>query len=215
MYQINEPLYKYYIHGENSFSSRELNSFIQDFTWVLYETYITPMMERWSEKNKLLKIDLCGGHNPPKGYKSIDIQNSDIIHDLNKAPWPLPDNSVGLIRASDALEHLKDPITSMKEIYRILAPGGMLLSHTPSTDGRGAFQDPTHVSFWNENSFWYYTRGNIAKYINTPVRFQSTFIKTRYASKWAEENKILHVDAHLTALKGGEEWAYAPGIIEI
>lgn len=215
MYQINEPLYKYYIHGENSFSSRELNSFIQDFTWVLYETYITPMMERWSEKNKLLKIDLCGGHNPPKGYKSIDIQNSDIIHDLNKAPWPLPDNSVGIVRASDALEHLRDPITSMKEIYRILAPGGMLLSHTPSTDGRGAFQDPTHVSFWNENSFWYYTKGNIAKYINTPVRFQSTFIKTRYASKWAEENKILHVDAHLTALKGGDEWAYAPGVIEI
>ena len=28
---------------------------------------------------------------------------------------------------------------------------------TPSTDGRGAFQDPTHVSFYNENSFWYFT----------------------------------------------------------
>ncbi len=27
----------------------------------------------------------------------------------------------------------------------------------PSTDGRGAFQDPTHVSFWNINSFMYYS----------------------------------------------------------
>ena len=33
----------------------------------------------------------------------------------------------------------------------------MLLSLTPSTDGRGAYQDPTHVAFYNENSFWYYT----------------------------------------------------------
>ncbi len=29
---------------------------------------------------------------------------------------------------------------------------GWFLSQTPSTDGRGAFQDPTHVSMWNSNS---------------------------------------------------------------
>jgi hypothetical protein len=28
----------------------------------------------------------------------------------------------------------------------------------PSTDGRGAFQDPTHVSFWNANTFAYFSR---------------------------------------------------------
>ncbi len=215
MVHIPEALYVYYYHDNNSFSSQELNSWIQEYTLVLYEKYIYQMMERWADKNRLLKLDLCGGHNPPPGYVSIDMARSNIIHDLNTAPWPLGDNNVGVIRAHDALEHLKSPITTMKEIYRLLAPGGMLLSMTPSTDGRGAFQDPTHVSFWNSNSFWYYTRRETAAYINTPVRFQNTLIKNAFPTEWHKTHKIEYVYAHLTALKGGHENHYAPGVISI
>ncbi len=39
----------------------------------------------------------------------------------------------------------------MNEIWRICKPGATLDILVPSTDGRGAFQDPTHVSFWNIN----------------------------------------------------------------
>jgi SAM-dependent methyltransferase len=45
----------------------------------------------------------------------------------------------------------------MEEIWRVLKPGGIFESSTPSTDGRGAFQDPTHISFWNRNSWLYYS----------------------------------------------------------
>ena len=215
MHQINTVLYKYHMHGNNSFASQELNLWIQEYTMVLYDQYITPMMEKWCDMKGLIKLDLCGGHNPPKGYISIDLERSDIVHNLDVAPWPVPDNSVGIVRASDALEHLKDKIQTMKEIYRILAPGGMLLSHTPSTDGRGAFQDPTHVAFWNSNSFWYYTKAQTAAYINKPVRFQLTRIKNWFPSDWHKLHEITYVTAHLTALKGGDEWSYAPGKIEI
>lgn len=215
MHQIQEPLYVYHFHENNSFASQELNSWIQDNTVVLYEKYIYSLMEKWADTNGLLKIDLCGGHNPPPGYLSIDLERSNILHDLNVAPWPLGDNTVGVVRAHDALEHLKSPITTMKEIYRILAPGGMLLSVTPSTDGRGAFQDPTHVSFWNSNSFWYYTKSQTAAYINTPVRFQTTFVKNYFPSDWHKLHEIKYVCAHLTALKGGFENRYAPGGIQI
>ncbi|MDP1796315.1 MAG: hypothetical protein Q8K78_02485, partial [Planctomycetaceae bacterium] len=54
---------------------------------------------------------------------------------------------------------------------------GLSLSQTPSTDGRGAFQDPTHVSFWNSNSFWYYTRADQNRFIDCPVRFQANRLK--------------------------------------
>jgi glycosyltransferase involved in cell wall biosynthesis len=212
---IEEPLYKYYFHENNSFSSRELNAWIQSYTLVLHDQYISPMMEKWADINNLMKLDLCGGHNPPAGYTSIDLFNGDIIHDLEKAPWPIKDNSVGVVRASDSLEHMKDPITTMKEIHRILAPGGMLISHTPSSDGRGAFQDPTHKSFWNQNSFWYYTRKETAAYINTPVRFQATNVKTYFPTEWHQANNISYVFAALTALKGGDESNYAPGPIDI
>jgi SAM-dependent methyltransferase len=215
MFQINEPLYVYHLHPNNSFSSQELNTWIQDYTWVIYEAYIQKLMEKWSDINGLIKLDLCGGFNPPEGWTSIDKFNGNITHDLDIAPWPLADNSVGVVRAHDALEHLKNPITTMKEIHRILAPGGMLLSNTPSTEGRGAFQDPTHVSFWNSNSFWYYTRKQTAAYIYTPVRFQATRIKDWHPSEWHQTHRIPYVMAHLTALKGGNENEYAPGKIEI
>jgi hypothetical protein len=39
-------------------------------------------------------------------------------------------------------------------------PGGTAEIVVPTTDGPGAFQDPTHVSFWNRRSFLYYEAGN-------------------------------------------------------
>jgi hypothetical protein len=44
----------------------------------------------------------------------------------------------------------------MEEAYRCLKPGGTFEIMVPSTDGRGAFQDPTHKTWWNMNSFSYY-----------------------------------------------------------
>jgi ubiquinone/menaquinone biosynthesis C-methylase UbiE len=78
---------------------------------------------------------------------------------------PLPDNSVGVIWASHILEHLFDKHKILSEIHRVLVDGGWAFIQVPSTDGRGAFQDPTHVSYWNENCFWYYVDKNYARFI--------------------------------------------------
>lgn len=48
----------------------------------------------------------------------------------------------------------------MEQSWRVLEPGGLLDIHIPTTDGRGAWQDPTHVSFWNRNTFCYFTAGD-------------------------------------------------------
>lgn len=214
VYFIRKPLYIYHIHDSNSFSSEELNSWIQTNTIVLYRKYIQQLYEKWCSINNYLMIDLCGATDKFPGYINVDKEHGDFKIDLNITPWPIKDNSVGFIRAFDALEHMKDPVATMKEIHRILVPGGMLFSRTPSTDGRGAFQDPTHVSFWNSNSFWYYTREQ-AKFIGTPVRFQDTYIENLYPSDWHKHHLISYVEAHLTALKGNEESSYCPGVIRI
>ena len=95
------------------------------------------------------------------------------------------ESAAAVARAHDALEHLRDPIHTMREIHRCLAPQGWLLSQTPSTDGCGAFQDPTHVSFWNSNSFWYYTRADQNRFIDCPVRFQTNRLKNTIAHRFA------------------------------
>lgn len=197
-HHIPKVLYIYRITGDNTWLER--NTAIQKKTVELYQQNIYQLAERFADINSLMKIDLCGGFGKPAGYTSIDLEDGDIKADLNKG-IPLADNSCGVVRAHDALEHIADQQMLMKEIHRVLAPGGMLLSETPSTDGRGAWQDPTHVSFWNENSFWYWTRKQQAKYIrNDKHLFRECCLLTSFPSTWHEENNIPYVQAHLEKL---------------
>lgn len=75
--------------------------------------------------------------------------------DLNKK-WPWEDSSIDEIRAHDIFEHLKNKRFTMNEAWRVLKAGGLLDLFVPTTDGRGAFQDPTHVSFWTPNDLFYF-----------------------------------------------------------
>jgi hypothetical protein len=73
---------------------------------------------------------------------------------------------------------------------------------TPSTDGRGAFQDPTHVAFYNENSFWYYTEANYQAFVpEITARFQSSRLLTGFPTEWHQRHDIPYVTANLIALK--------------
>lgn len=95
------------------------------------------------------------------GYVNVDSYGGPGVQvaDLRE-PWPWPDGTVEAILAHDIIEHLPDKIHTMNEIYRVLGPGGRAEIAVPTTDGPGAFQDPTHVSFWNRRSFLYYEDGN-------------------------------------------------------
>ena len=196
-YHIPEVLYVYRIRedGHNTWLKR--NADIQKTTREIHLKYIERIALKWCQRNNLLAIDICGGHNSPEGYISVDLQNSDIIADLNER-WPFDNGEVGLVRAFDAIEHLKNPIHTMSEVWRILAPGGVFFSMTPSTDGRGAFQDPTHVSFWNENSFMYWTQKNIAAFINNKDKiYRSLHVSTFFPSEWHESIKVCYTRAIL------------------
>jgi O-antigen biosynthesis protein len=198
IHHINKCLYIYRVHGKNTWLG--LTQEIEDTMWDNYVKYIFPMIEKWADENKLIKLDLCGGVNPRKGYTSIDRQNADIVADLDKK-WPLKDNSVGVIYANDAVEHLKDPIHTMNEAHRVLAHGGYFMINVPSTDGRGAFCDPTHRSFWNIRSFEYYTKANMRKFIEPECKCEFQVMKLNNGTQYSD--KVPYVFAHLIALKDG------------
>lgn len=201
MIRIDKCLYLYREHDGQI--TKTSNPAIQAENWHIYERYIIPMAERWSRMQGLPMLDLCGGHNSPDGYVSIDLYNADIIHNLNDG-IPYETNSVGIVRAHDALEHLENPVHTMNEIHRVLVPGGWLLVSVPSSDGRGAFQDPTHKSFWNENSFWYYTDPKFAAFISeSTAQFQIARVLTWFPSDWHKKHNISYVDAQLIAVKPG------------
>lgn len=105
-----------------------------------------------------MKLNLGCSDDLLDGYINVDkfpVNDKVYVWDLSE-PWPWPDSSVEQIRAYDIIEHLPDKIHTMNEMWRVLEPGGEAYIIVPTTEGHGAWQDPTHVSYWNQNSFLYF-----------------------------------------------------------
>jgi glycosyltransferase involved in cell wall biosynthesis len=205
-FQVKDCLYLQRVHDDNTQKDLIINQRIQVETVNIYDRHIEQNALAWSKRNNLLALDMGAAHGKPEGYIGVDQYDGpgvDIVADISKG-IDLPDNSVGVIRAVDFLEHIPDKVAVFNEMYRVLAHGGIILSMTPSTDGRGAFQDPTHVSFYNENSFWYFTDEFYSKYVpEIACKFQKNRIMTFFPSDWHRDNNILYVGANLVAIKDG------------
>lgn len=196
---INKTLYLYRIHGENTWLQR--NQLIQEQTYQLFLKWQQALAERDADLKGLRKLDLGGGLFGRAGYETVDIRNGSITADLTKA-WPFADGEVGVINASHVIEHLPDKHFTMCEMHRVLAHGAWSFIEVPSTDGRGAFQDPTHVSYWNENSFFYYTRKEQAQFIyNDSIKFQARLLETKCYTKWMQDHNVPCTRAWLRAIK--------------
>lgn len=202
---IPEPLYEYRIHNDQT--QKRLLAEIQSAQWAVYARHIERLALEWSRRGNALSLDLGGGINPRPGYVSVDRHNGQIRADLDQ-PWPFGDASCGAIRMADVAEHLRDPIHTMNEAWRCLCHGGFLFIRVPSTDGRAAFRDPTHVSFWNIESFWYYTQARYRRFIEPACRCRYQILRLRDVT----EHGILYTEAHLLALHDGPRFH---GLLEI
>lgn len=192
---IPECLYFQRMHPNNTQRDPETNARIQRETVRIYDENVQRNALAWAEREGLRCLDLGGAHACPEGYEPIDqTLGLHLPEDLDR----MEDESVGVIRAVDFLEHVSDSVFLMNEIWRILAPGGMLLSITPSTDGRGAFCDPTHVSFWNELSFRYYCDEQYAKYVpQITARFRQSRLETIWPTQWHIDQNVPYVLSNL------------------
>jgi SAM-dependent methyltransferase len=110
--------------------------------------------------DKLRCLDIGCGKAKRAGCVGLDrysLPGVDVVHDMKVVPWPFPDRSFDVVYANHVLEHLPDLIQTMEEIHRILRRGGRLFVRVPHYRAPGAFQDPTHVRFFTERTFEYFT----------------------------------------------------------
>jgi O-antigen biosynthesis protein len=146
-HHIPLPLYLYRVSGDNTWA-KNIDE-IDRLTRALQSQYLERLVLREAVLSGLPAYDLGSAIVGREGWRTVDIERNpegpkiDVVADLRER-WPWEDGSVAAFRASDFLEHLPNKAHTMSEIWRCLKPGGWLLSCTPSTDGRGAFQDPTH-----------------------------------------------------------------------
>jgi glycosyltransferase involved in cell wall biosynthesis len=200
-HHVDRCLYFQRIHRANTQAEPATNSFIQQQTVNYYQDNIEALAAAWSRRHGSAVITV----QTPTSPASADADPGEVtVIDPTDPKFAFADGEVGLIKATELLQRIPDRAAFFNECYRVMAHGGIIVTRTPSTDGRGAFQDPSHVAFYNENSFWYLTqRARRASIPDLTARFQLSHLRTHFPTPWDEENHIPYVHANLMAVKDG------------
>lgn len=119
-------------------------------------------------------LDIGCGNRKVKGaigLDSVKIEGVDIVHDLNKFPYPFKDNSFDIIYANQVLEHLDAPLDKiLGELCRICEPEGKIKIVVPHALNVAGFADPTHKKFFTYFTFDYFGSNEQSYYTKTRVK---------------------------------------------
>lgn len=154
----------------------------EEFVDISSKEPLNPALAEDKERNTPIKINVACGQNKQEGFIGVDkirTDATDIVFDLETFPWSFAsDNSVDEIVCIHYVEHTKDLIKFMDEIYRIMKkpyidkkgeeikPKVTIIA--PYYSSIRAWQDPTHVRAISEVTFMYFNK------------------------KWRDDNKLDH-----------------------
>lgn len=102
----------------------------------------------------------CGTKSPFRsdfvGLDRFPLPGVDVVCDLDRQPIPFPDNYFDLVYASHALEHVKDLLAVLAEIWRVMKPGAQLCILAPYYSNGMNYANPYHRHCFNEHTprFW-------------------------------------------------------------
>ena len=102
------------------------------------------------------KLNLGCGKDIKGGYINLDTASGegiDVVHDLNKYPWPLEDNTFDEIKADMILEHLDEKVKPMQEMIRICKDGALIKITVPWYASKGALCHIDHRQHFSEGTF--------------------------------------------------------------
>jgi predicted SAM-dependent methyltransferase len=119
--------------------------------------FLSKVRHRWRERSRVrrvaalhgerllrlrqargLLLDIGGGTTHLPGWVTLDIEpDADSVPFDASKRWPLQDESARAVRAEHMIEHLdwQEATTCIREMYRVLEPGGICRICTPDLEG--------------------------------------------------------------------------------
>lgn len=127
------------------------------------------IIEQYKKDNKPIKVNIACGQIRQEGFIGVDKVKTDavdIVQDLESYPWPFDDNSVDEVMISHYVEHVRELVPFMDELYRIVKSpwinkdGEKVTSKVtiicPYYSSMRAMQDPMHIRPISEATMLYY-----------------------------------------------------------
>lgn len=140
-----------------------------------------------------MRLNLGCGHDRRAGWTNVDHPKSpvtkDMAWDFDNDPSFLPDDSVEHSEGSHVLEHLRNPLFFMEELWKITKPEGTALFRLPYGSSDNAWEDPTHVRPYFLNSFGYFSQ---------PYYWRASY---SYGGDWQPKFIKLHMDDHFEPME--------------
>lgn len=134
------------------------------------------------------RLNVGCGRNIQNGYLNLDampLPGVDIVcnlETLREHPIDLPDASVEYFLLSHVIEHIRDSLGLMEELWRLAAPGAIAQIRVPHGASDDAWEDPTHVRSFFPGSFGYFSQ---------PYYWRADY---GYRGDWKVERMQLHMD---------------------
>ncbi len=139
----------------------------------------------------------CGNLRIPS-YQGVDFHPGpavDRVMDIASVPWPFADSSVERVIAWHFMEHLAglDLDRVMREIARVLIPGGILYVKVPL--GLKSLYDPFHFHAFDRRTF--------DRWCSTPsLQAARLFRRERQEVVWINGFPLWHLAHYVPRLKG-------------
>ncbi|MGO8753932.1 MAG: class I SAM-dependent methyltransferase [Gallionellaceae bacterium] len=110
------------------------------------------------------RLNVGCGRNIMEGWINLDsvaspgvnlVCNLDALRDT---PIDLPDQTVEQFLLSHVIEHIRDRLGLMQELWRVALPNAIAIIRVPHGASDDAWEDPTHVCAYFIGSFGYFSQ---------------------------------------------------------
>lgn len=167
---MSEKLQKIYAQSSEVVRAKGLN---QKSATEIYNKYIQFIKQSGSEQGNLLDVGCGSGWSSyllsQGGYHVVGIDLNAEAFECPTAPnltlvegsainLPFEDASFDVVASNQAIEHIPDPQKAIREMIRVLKPGGMLCIVAPNILSIGHIIKAITVYVWQnrpiKNIFW-------------------------------------------------------------
>ena len=136
------------------------------------------------------RLNVGCGTDIRSGWTNLDIVDygGNEITDLNRYPWPFPENHFDFILCSHIMEHLNNFNAAVTELHRIAKPGATLDVRVPFFLSTKYYSEPDHRIPFGIRSF-----DNYEELGTRPLRFYEQW-KLRHRTNYGSPARFVFVE---------------------